>query len=107
MYVICRYGVKLRGEDDGHDYAVDGDDFAEDDGNEVLSSNSRCLDTTTDDGRAGDEDPPANVLETSTDSLCTRSQTYHAAPTTESPMQRAMPKLAHVYGDMLSRKAPT
>jgi hypothetical protein len=33
--------------------------------------------------------------------------TYHAEPTTERPMQSAMPTLANVYGDTLSRKAPT
>ena len=32
---------------------------------------------------------------------------YHAAPTTESPMQSAMPRSAHAYGDIDSRKAPT
>ena len=35
------------------------------------------------------------------------SQTYHAEPTTERPMHSAIPTLANVYGDMLSRKAPT
>jgi hypothetical protein len=33
--------VDLGGEDDGHDDAVDGDDFAEDDGDEVLGANPR------------------------------------------------------------------
>lgn len=33
--------------------------------------------------------------------------TYHAAPTTDSPMQRPMPKSAHAYGDTLSRNCPT
>ena len=31
---------------------------------------------------------------------------YHAAPTTERPMQRAMPADAHPYGDIDSRKSP-
>jgi hypothetical protein len=32
---------------------------------------------------------------------------YHAAPTTDSPMQSAMPRSAHAYGETDSRKAPT
>lgn len=32
---------------------------------------------------------------------------YHAAPTTESPMQREMPMLAQPTGEMDSRNAPT
>lgn len=39
--------VDFGGEDDGHDDAVDCDDFAEDDGDEVLCSDSRGLDTAT------------------------------------------------------------
>ena len=35
------------------------------------------------------------------------SYTYHADPTTDRPMQRAIPKLAHVKGETLSRNAPT
>jgi hypothetical protein len=34
-------------------------------------------------------------------------RTYHAEPTTERPMHSAMPTLANVYGEILSRKAPT
>lgn len=32
---------------------------------------------------------------------------YHAAPTTDRPMQREMPKLAHPTGEMDSMNAPT
>jgi hypothetical protein len=32
---------------------------------------------------------------------------YHAEPTTDSPMHSAMPKLANVYGEMVSRNCPT
>jgi len=32
---------------------------------------------------------------------------YHAAPTTERPMQRPIPRLAHAYGDTVSRNRPT
>lgn len=35
------------------------------------------------------------------------SKTYHAAPTTERPMQSAIPRSAQAYGDTDSRKAPT
>ena len=47
------------GEDDGHDDAVDGDDFAEDDGDEVFGADSRCFDAAAEDGCAGYEDAPA------------------------------------------------
>jgi len=40
-------GVEFGREDDGHDYAVDGYDLAEDDGDEVLGSNSGGLDAAT------------------------------------------------------------
>jgi hypothetical protein len=43
-------GVHLGGEDDGHDDAVDGDDLAENDGEQVLGSNSRGPDAGTQDG---------------------------------------------------------
>jgi hypothetical protein len=49
----------LGGEDDGHDDTVDGDDLAEDDGDEVLGSDSGSLDACTEDGRSGNEDAPA------------------------------------------------
>jgi hypothetical protein len=45
-------------EDDGHDDTVDGDDLAEDDGNQVLCPDSWGLDTTSQDRGAGDEDTP-------------------------------------------------
>jgi hypothetical protein len=42
--------VELRGKDDGHDDAVNGDDFAEDDGDQVLCSDPGCFDTSTQNG---------------------------------------------------------
>lgn len=42
--------ANLRGENDGHDDTVDGNDFAEDDRNQVLGSDSRSLDSGTEDG---------------------------------------------------------
>lgn len=53
---------QLGGEDDGHDDAVDGDDFAEDDGDQVLGSDARGADATADDGGAGYEDTPGVAL---------------------------------------------
>lgn len=32
---------------------------------------------------------------------------YHAAPTTERPIHKPIPKSAHAYGETDSRKAPT
>lgn len=57
-----RYILHLGGEDNAHDDAVDGHDFTEDDGDQVLSPNSRCLDTSSEDGRACDEDAPIRML---------------------------------------------
>jgi hypothetical protein len=50
--------VQLGGEDDGHDDAVDRDDLAEDDGDQVLGADARGLDAAAEDGRARDEDAP-------------------------------------------------
>ena len=50
-------------EDDGHDDAVDGDDFAEDDADEVFGADAGRFDAAAEDGGAGDEDAPAwNLL---------------------------------------------
>lgn len=53
--------VEFSGEDDGHDDAVDGDDLAEDDGDEVLGADARCFDTAAEDGGAGYEYAPIGV----------------------------------------------
>lgn len=102
----------LGGEDDGHDDAVDGDDLTEDDGDQVLGSDSRRLDTGTEDGRARDEDTPSRQESDGTRFRGVPRRMlgmgpYHAAPTTDRPMQSAMPRSAHAYGDTDSRKAPT
>jgi hypothetical protein len=36
-----------------------------------------------------------------------KEEAYPAAPTTERPMQSVMPKEAHTWGCIFSRKAPT
>lgn len=36
-----------------------------------------------------------------------KRETHQAAPTTERPMQSPMPKLAHAYGETVSRNWPT
>lgn len=97
--------LELRGEDDGHDDAVNGNDFAENDGDQVLRSYPRCLDTTTDDGDTSSEDTPAILLEPA--QVVAAVEMYHADPTTERPIHRPIPKLAQVYGDMDSRNRPT
>ena len=51
------------GEDDGHDDAVDGDDFAEDDGDQVLRSYPGCLDASTDNGHTSCPDTPVAMSE--------------------------------------------
>lgn len=52
---------KLGGEDDGHDDSVNSNNFAEDDGDQVLRSYTRGLDTSSDDGYSGCEDSPFPV----------------------------------------------
>ena len=97
--------LHLRGEDDGHNDTVNGNNFAEDDGDQVLRSYPGSLDTTTDDGYTGCEDTPAMRSEPA--QVFASVGTYQADPTTERPMHRPMPKLAQVYGDMDSRNCPT
>ena len=103
--------LKFSGEDDGHDDAVDGHDFAEDDRDQVLRSYPRGLDAAAEDRGAGDEDSPVPQPLFSVScffrDVWTACCAYHAAPTTDSPMQRPIPRSAHAYGDTLSRNAPT
>lgn len=47
--LVFRDRGELGGEDDGHDHAVDGDDLAENDRDEVLGADLRCPYTTADD----------------------------------------------------------
>jgi hypothetical protein len=53
--------VHLGGKDDGHDDTVNGDDFAEDDGDQVLGSYPWRLDTSTDNGHTGCPDTPLRL----------------------------------------------
>lgn len=55
------HSVDFRGEDDGHDDAIDGDDLAEDDGDEILGADTGSFDTTAQDRRTGNEDAPIGV----------------------------------------------
>lgn len=101
--------IDLGGEDNGHDDAVDGNDLAEDNGDQVLGADTGCSNTTSEDGGTGNEDAPerkrrcqlAPVEYAREDLSCPRiliaeDRTYHAAPTTERPMHNAIPRLAHV-----------
>lgn len=49
-------------KDNGHDDTVNGDDFAENDGDQVLCSDSGSLDTTTEDRGTGNEDTPVEFV---------------------------------------------
>lgn len=83
---------ELRGEDDGHDDTVDRDHFAEDDGDQVLRPYSRGFDTAAEDRDPSDEDSPGSCQ---SEEVCFGGMTeYQAAPTTERPMQRPMPRSA-------------
>ena len=67
LTVLCRvhawslHSGQFCREDDRHDDAIDCHNLAENDGYQILSSYSRCLDATTDDRRAGYEDTPFNI----------------------------------------------
>lgn len=87
-----------------HDETINGDDFTEDNADKVLGGNSRSLDAGSEDTRSGDEDTPGVSLFAV---LAEEFATYHAAPTTENPIQLAMPRSAHIYGEVLRRKWPT
>lgn len=52
-------GCELRGENDGHNHAVNSHDLAENNGNQVLGSDLGCADTAADDRGTGEEDTPA------------------------------------------------
>lgn len=58
---VAADGREFGGEDDGHDDAVDGDDLAEDDGDQVLGPDAWRFNTAAEDGGAGDEDAPGVV----------------------------------------------
>jgi hypothetical protein len=101
----------LGGENNGHDDSVDSHNFTENNGDQVLGSNSRCFYAATDNGGASDENSPVDSVRNGVQYLpvlqTSKVYSYHAAPTTDRPMQSAMPKSAQTYGDTLSRKAPT
>lgn len=107
--------LDLGRKDNGHDDAINGNDFAENNRDQVLGSDSRGPDGCAENRRAGDENTPA-IMRLLVNVVSKRSRalldiegggTDQAAPTTDKPMQRAIPVLAHVKGETLSRKAPT
>ena len=82
---------------DAHDDTVDGDDLAENDRDQVLGADSWRLDTTTEDRGSGNEDSPVFLVSAFVPT-CSRfisffqvGDSYHAAPTTDKPIQRPMP----------------
>ena len=56
---VTRHVLDLGLEDDGHDHAVDGDGFAEDDGYEVLAGDARGANRPARERAPRDEDSPA------------------------------------------------
>lgn len=58
VQLLALDAIQLGGEDDGHDDAVDGDDLAEDDGDEVLGSDTGGANTAADDRGSSYEDAP-------------------------------------------------
>lgn len=50
--------IELWWEDDGHDDSIDGHDFTKDDWDQILRSYSGCLNASSNDRWAGDEDTP-------------------------------------------------
>lgn len=98
-------GCYLRREDYRHDDTVNGDDLAEDDGDEILRSYAWGFDAASEDRYAGYEDAPGDDQRRA--SRRKWNVSYHAAPTTDNPMQRPIPIFAQVYGDTVSRNWPT
>jgi hypothetical protein len=110
VYSVSRNDSEFRAEYDGHDYAIDGNNFAKDDGDQILGSDSRGFDTTTEDGRTGNEDSPVQIerlVRGRGRGECWVKELYHAAPTTDNPIHNPTPISAHAYGDISSRNWPT
>ena len=61
VQVLRRDGQELRGEYNGDDDAVDCDDLAKDDGDEVFGADSRGLYTAADDRYTRQEDAPGEI----------------------------------------------
>jgi hypothetical protein len=84
-------------EYDAHNDAVDGDYLAENNRDQVLGADSWRLDTTTEDRGSGNEDSPVFLVSAFVSSYCASTSlfhvcdSYHAAPTTDRPIQRPMP----------------
>lgn len=57
---VCSDGIDLRRKDNCHDNAVYCNDFAKNDGDQVLRSYPRCLDTATENRGACDKNAPEN-----------------------------------------------
>ena len=92
-----------------HNNAVDGNDFTEDDGYQVLCADPWRLNSSSKYTGAGVKDTPVHSMSAMMPAIlefCTFSS-YQAAPTTLSPMHRPMPIDAHAYGDVSSRNFPT
>ena len=90
---LSKFGRK----DDAHDDTVDGDNLAENDRDQVLGADSWRLNTTTEDRSSGNKDSPVFLVSAfiprcrASASSCYLGDSYHAAPTTDRPMQRPMP----------------
>jgi len=84
-------------EDDAHDDTVDGDNLAENNRDQVLGADSWRLDTTTEDRSSSNEDSPVFLVSAfvpsrrASTTLFHLGYSYHAAPTTDKPIQRPMP----------------
>jgi hypothetical protein len=90
---LSRNSSQLRGEDNAHNDSVDGDDLAEDNGDQILRPDPWCLDTSSEDGCACDKDSPKchRLVSASLSIHPAVVYTDHAAPITDSPMQRPIP----------------
>jgi len=88
---------QLGREHDAHDDAVDGNHLAENNRDQVLGADSWRLDTTTEDRSSCNEDSPVFLVSAFVPSFCASASSfhvgdsYHAAPTTDRPIQRPMP----------------
>lgn len=69
IYIVGIHKSKLRRKDDRHDDAVNGDHFTENDGDQILRSNARSFDSTSNNGGTCDKDTPSQDLSWTSDEL--------------------------------------
>lgn len=98
MYCIIGDRRYFGGKNNGHDDTIYSHHFAKYNGDQILGPDSRCLYATSKDGDTSDENTPIDSIRYGLEYVLMAQESivnaYHAAPTTDRPMQSAMPKSA-------------